>query len=453
MRALQILAGELGDKLDFLHAKTHAAFWRGVEGVLSADQLWLTALGRGMPGSSTAKHRIKAADRLLGSAKLRRHFLAISRVLTHHLLAGLERPCISVDWTGVGPHHHALTASLAFRGRSLPLFTRIFPDTSKGSPKAQREFLQQLAQVVPTSCTPILITDAGFHLDWLEQVRDLEWDFVGRVRGTMHVRVKNAWMPLVAIHRMARTSSLDLGVVSMCKKRPQDYRVVVSSRRKSKGRKRLTSNGTPRQDTNAKCASKAAREPWVLATSLQCSPNKVVARYALRMQIEECFRDLKAHRHGWAPRLRTQQFTAACGNPRAACGIRARRHAHPRSRGRASKASPRLSSQHRPQPSSAVDILPGAPTHPRPTCLVVETGPDQKRWWQTSRRRFAAPLRQHRNAGIPQSQGELIPPPSGCNAGQGHQGLGNHRAMTSSSSRRVLPRASASSDSTLSSVR
>jgi hypothetical protein len=300
VRALTILCGELKGPLGFLHAKTWAAVCRGVEGVLRADRLWLTALGRGLPGDSTDKHRIKAADRLLGNQNLQRHLLAIYGVLASYLIAGLRRPCISVDWTGAGPHHHALTASLSFRGRSLPILTRIYPDTKKGSPKAEREFLLQLAQVVPPNCTPILITDAGFYLEWFERVLSLGWDFVGRLRGTMNVRVNNAWQPLAAIHRMARHRATDLGVVPMSRSHPREYRVVVSRRRKSKGRERLTTKGTPRQNTNSKRAAKAAREPWVLATSVQCGPNKVVARYALRMQIEECFRDLKAHRHGWS---------------------------------------------------------------------------------------------------------------------------------------------------------
>jgi hypothetical protein len=44
-----------------------------------------------------------------------------------------------------------------------------------------------------------------------------------------------------------------------------------------------------------------ATEPWLLATSLQReSPSQVVAIYALRMQIEETFRDAKNPRFGWA---------------------------------------------------------------------------------------------------------------------------------------------------------
>jgi hypothetical protein len=43
----------------------------------------------------------------------------------------------------------------------------------------------------------------------------------------------------------------------------------------------------------------SAREPWVLATSLDCASHVIVSIYALRMQIEQNYRDTKNHRWGW----------------------------------------------------------------------------------------------------------------------------------------------------------
>jgi len=300
VRAVQVLHRELKGHLGFLHAKTLAAFWRGVEGVPNADRLWLTALGRGLAGACADKHRIKAADRLLGNERLHRALIEIYRVLASYLVARIQRPCVLVDWTGAGPDHHVITASLSFQGRSLPIFSRVYADKQKGSPKAQREFLQHLADVIPPNCKPIIITDAAFYFEWFEQVLALGWDFIGRLRGTTHIRVSNTWIPLTTLHRMAGRGPRDLGVVPVGRLRPRDLRVVLASKRRSKNRQSLTLKGIPRRDTNSRRSSKAAREPWVLATSVQCSARKVVVRYALRMQLEECFRDLKAHRHGWS---------------------------------------------------------------------------------------------------------------------------------------------------------
>src|SRR6187431_502373 len=77
MRALNIVRRDLKGPLEFLHAKTFSALWRGVHGLVKGDQLWLTALGRSLPGESTHKHRIKAADRLLGNEQIQSQLLEI----------------------------------------------------------------------------------------------------------------------------------------------------------------------------------------------------------------------------------------------------------------------------------------------------------------------------------------------------------------------------------------
>jgi DDE family transposase len=300
VRALNTLRRALEKRLEFMHAKTERALWRGVAGVVSSGQLWLTALGRGFAGQTTAKHRIKAADRLLGSENLHCLMLDVYRAAAEHLLSGLERPCISVDWTGVGPHHHVLTASLSFQGRALPIFSRVYPDSKKHNATTAKRFLRELATVVPKSCTPVLLTDAGFHHWWFDEVLSLGWDYIGRFRGKVCVRVNGAWRPLAWLHGMAGQEPQCLGVVPANRKDPRNQRVVLSSRRVSKGRKRLNLKGSPRRDSNSKRAIQAAREPWVLPTSLECSPKKIVALYAQRMQIEESFRDLKSHRFGWS---------------------------------------------------------------------------------------------------------------------------------------------------------
>jgi hypothetical protein len=55
-----------------------------------------------------------------------------------------------------------------------------------------------------------------------------------------------------------------------------------------------------KRDYGCERQKRAAREPWILATSLTAWAKKVVTMYALRMQIEETFRDTKSHRFGIA---------------------------------------------------------------------------------------------------------------------------------------------------------
>src|SRR5690606_5625065 len=77
-------------------------------------------------------------------------------------------------------------------------------------------------------------------------------------------------------------------------------RLVLALRRR-KGRDQLTRAGAPQQGRTARKARKAAREPWLLVTSLTpqaFTAHQVVAGYSTRMQIEQAFRDLKSHRFG-----------------------------------------------------------------------------------------------------------------------------------------------------------
>jgi hypothetical protein len=87
-----IVRRRLQKRFQFLHAKTETSLWRGVNGVVKGGQLWLTGLGRGLPGDSTDKHRIKAADRLLGNEHIQSQLVAIYSGLSSCLMAGIGRP-------------------------------------------------------------------------------------------------------------------------------------------------------------------------------------------------------------------------------------------------------------------------------------------------------------------------------------------------------------------------
>jgi DDE family transposase len=301
MRASAILQARLRHGAKIVHAKQWASLWRAVQGLMEGGHLWLTGLGRTLPGATTDKHRIKAVDRLLGSPAIQRATIELSATLATFLLRQIRRPVILVDWTGGGSSaFYILSASLAFCGRSLPLWSRTFTVDRKCSPKAEREFLSELAAIMPRRCRPILVTDAGFLCEWFDAVRNLDWDFIGRLRGKMHVRPYEHWLPLEDIHALAGKKTKSFGACSLRRGTPQPCRVVLSRKPRLKGRHRITFNGTRGQCTADRQRGTAAREPLVLATSLNDRADSVVATYRLRMQIEESFRDLKSHRYGWS---------------------------------------------------------------------------------------------------------------------------------------------------------
>lgn len=300
MRALEILQEKLEPALDFMHAKRREAFWRAVGGLLAGQRLWLTALGRSLPGACSDKHRIKAIDRLIGNAKLQSSVTETYAALAALVLRDIRRPVILVDWTGADPGFAVLSAKLAFRGRALTLFSRTFPNKLKCSPRAESRFLEEMARVIPASCKPILVTDAGFLLKWFDAVRAHGWDFVGRLRGLLTIKFERGWLTLPDVHRFAGKRPRDLGLGVLGKQNNSVYRVVLSARPRLKGRRKIGRKGAPRRSTADRQRRAAAREPWVLATSLADSTRAVADTYGSRMQIEETFRDLKSHRYGWS---------------------------------------------------------------------------------------------------------------------------------------------------------
>jgi len=42
--------------------------------------------------------------------------------------------------------------------------------------------MTKLKMMLPKSCKPIIVTDAGFRIPWFQLVESLGWDFIGRVR-------------------------------------------------------------------------------------------------------------------------------------------------------------------------------------------------------------------------------------------------------------------------------
>src|SRR5262245_30358662 len=109
MRALEILQAALDCSLDgHVHRRQRAAVYRAVAGLVCGGKLWLTALGRALPGATTDKHRIKAIDRLLGNRALHEELVLFYRVLAARLLKRTKTPIVVIDWTVLGARHYAL---------------------------------------------------------------------------------------------------------------------------------------------------------------------------------------------------------------------------------------------------------------------------------------------------------------------------------------------------------
>jgi hypothetical protein len=297
-----MLHNRLSEAMDFMHKARWRALWATVQALLLGEELWLTALGRARPGDAAPKHAIKAVDRLLGNAKLATEQPRVYAALCNLLLGRKSRPVVLVDTMEIRPRAYALTASIACDGRSFPIYS-IVVTKCKPEGAVLRRFLRQLAEVLPMNCRPILVSDAGFETPWFDAVQEMGWDYVGRLRNRTHFYVAGRWTALPKLFKRATRRAKNLGLVRFPKRKTSsERRLVLSKRPQSKHRHRLTKKGRPGRRAQDRRCQKGANEPWLLATSLTCRPSQVVDLYALRMQIEETFRDTKCFRWGWSLR-------------------------------------------------------------------------------------------------------------------------------------------------------
>ena len=301
MRALDILHTRLSHAMEFMHSARWRALWSMVQAVISGERLWLTALGRARPGSARTKHAIKAADRLLGNRHLFEEQLRAYGGLAALLVPPRSHPIVLVDTVEVRSNWFALVASLPFEGRSFVICAR---NTRSQKPKKPilLAFLHDLQQVLPSGCRPVLVTDAGFESPWFDAVASFGWDFVGRVRNRTKMLIDGQWVGNEVVHRRATNRAKNLGLAAFPRCRPRERRMILAKKPKTTHRRRHYRTGRVRNKKGDHDYQASAHQPWLLATSLSARPSAVVRVFALRMHIEETFRDVKNLRWGWSLR-------------------------------------------------------------------------------------------------------------------------------------------------------
>lgn len=201
-------------------------------------------------------------------------------------------------------------------GRALTLYEAVYDRPQH--PADLQQFLNTLAQVLPTGCRPILVTDAGFRGPWFRSVEALGWYYVGRVRNRDYARApaENTWFPAKDLYQRATKTPRALGELLFARSKPFLSRAYLY-RKPSKGRHELNARGVRRRSGPSEKHARAEREPWLLVSNLPPTrkvAQRVVSLYRQRMTIEQAFRDLKAYRHGFALRANLGRNTARLAN-------------------------------------------------------------------------------------------------------------------------------------------
>ena len=301
MKVKPILNDLIKDVTPDMHKARRKSLNASVSSLISGATLSVTSLGRNIESDTTEKHQIKRSMRLCSNHHLHDEISGIYLELCLKIIGQQPHPTILVDWSDLDPRQDLflLRASVAVDGRSLTLFDEVHPLSRKEKPAVHEAFMYKLKSILPISCRPIIVTDAGFRAPWFKLVESLDWDYVGRVRNRTFClnATDKDWHPIKDLYQQATSTAKSLGRFQMVRRDPIQCQMVIY-RNKKKGRKDLTAKGE-RVRKSGKSLSHARREkePWLLATSLSTERSsgakRIVKIYKSRMQIEESFRDLK----------------------------------------------------------------------------------------------------------------------------------------------------------------
>lgn len=305
MKAIELLSNLLSNTCSTMHKVRQQALLTAVEAGVRHRRVSVTGLGRSLKSLSKTqtKHDIKRMDRLVGNRHLHQERIEIYKSYACRLIGDQRHPLLSVDWSAVEGRENfqVLRTAIPMGGRALTIYEKIYPESKVGNAKAHEELLYALSQILPSSCQPILVTDAGFRAPWFRAVEAMGWYWVCRVLGKVHLSLDgDHWSPCHAFFSNATNKAKSLGKIYFAKSsrilcQGTLYKTTVKGRHKRKRR------GGISNCTMTKKQRVQANEPWLLISHLPehlNQPSMIVGFYKTRMQIEEGFRDTKNPQFG-----------------------------------------------------------------------------------------------------------------------------------------------------------
>lgn len=224
-------------------------------------------------GQTNVKHKLKRLQGFLDGLQLDQQFwlsyLQTLFCLPYMRLASRNRITLLIDATTLNDDFWVLAASISYRGRSIPVYMRIWESgvTSGSYDYWQRVelFARQLKRLLPAEHSYELIGDRGFQgARMFRLCRRLGWDQVIRINGSYKVQTEGG-REFVQLH--------------LCDE--GHYRQVVLGKTH------------PVAGVNvAIFSAEQTNQRWHLATSV--APQQAIEDYKRRMWIEQTFKDLKS---------------------------------------------------------------------------------------------------------------------------------------------------------------
>lgn len=274
-----------------------------VKAAVHIKELTLTSLGRALDLPIQERSAIQKINRLLSNQKLRSDVIIISQIISANIIGSKKRPHIIVDWTKYPNSKDAvIRAAVEICGRAMTIYEERHGEDTTGKPGILKRFLMNLKVVLPESCKPIIVTDAGFHNPWFKMIIGLGWDYIGRIRGKKRYREleSNKYISCTNLYINATKQPKYLGEKILTEQnqlKTHFYLIKLPP----KNRKAHFGKGKWSSEKDSRKYARAHREPWLLVSSLNkwnCE-KKIVSIYKRRMGIEEAFRDLKSTQYGF----------------------------------------------------------------------------------------------------------------------------------------------------------
>lgn len=308
MLPAQLLSAHLEDYCPSIHVNRLNALMQVSKGLLKSQNLSLTAMGRQINLDIATKHKIKKVDRLesnkLLHSELEQIYGGLSAYILKYVTVEHSTTPIIIDLCYVYDNYkiQMLSAEIAARGRSLPIYREVFE--AKGLRGRAEKFINTLSKCLPKDTKILIIMDSGFGEDWFKEVEKLGWNWLVRLRGTKTVKLdeNSEW---ISAHNLIPS------IQGKAKSYNQAYILKLSNRAcrvVTKGPEARVTKKPIKKSRNYNAHSgkhsRQAKEGWLLATNLPLDFNtaNIVNYYKKRMQIEESFRDVKSHRYGLGAR-------------------------------------------------------------------------------------------------------------------------------------------------------
>ena len=223
MKEIKLLHKRISIACPEIHDVRLNALVAAVTSSITGRQVTVTGLGRNLKSHSSTdtKHDIKRMDRLIGNKHLHDERKDIYQYLSRLLIGQQKHPVLIVDWSPIpGDELFQLhRISIPMGGRTLTIYEACFEETKLNNTQVHNSFLDDLEEILPEGCQPIILSDAIYKTPWFEAIEKKDWYWVGRVRGNVQLSLDGkAFKGCAEIMKLATSGPTGLGTVLYSKK-------------------------------------------------------------------------------------------------------------------------------------------------------------------------------------------------------------------------------------------